>query len=207
MLSWQWGWFMNINLYKYAGMAAITLAVLFPLYWLYAITEFSMDALREDFLTLSAWDILFIVIGALEVFVYIALSRIFRDQMTGTLPSILLIIMAVLVAAFHSTVVVDMFLALGFGGDYADTIVTIAVVFSLICLFLYTLAAFIFSIVLLVRFSSLSVLMRFFAIGLLIACLVQFSIVFAALNTLLFPLLMLIVSIYFLRGGETVDVV
>lgn len=101
---------MNIHTYRTAGVAAIILAVLFPIYWLQG--ELSLEALRADIMTLNVWDGLFVLIGGLEVAVYLALSRLCRDQVGGTLASVLLVIMAVMVGVFHATILADITFAL-----------------------------------------------------------------------------------------------
>lgn len=198
---------MNISTYKAPGIAAIALAILFPTYWLFAMMDLSIDAIREDFLTLNGWDLLFVVIGALEVFVYLALARLFRNQLGGSLSAILLMIMASIVAVFHSTILVDLILASSFVAETAETLVDIGLVISVVTLFLYTVTAFIFSIVLLTRFSDLSVLMRLFAIGLLIGCVLQVTVIFAVVNIFLFPMLVLLLAAHFFRGGHSVEVI
>lgn len=88
---------MDNTKYKLAGIAAITLAVLFPIYWI-ATFGFIIDnaemAFRADFLELSGWDILFVAIGALEIYVYFSLSKYFRDQIGGGLIANMLLAMA-----------------------------------------------------------------------------------------------------------------
>lgn len=198
---------MNSSTYTAPGLAAIALAILFPTYWLFAMTDLSMEAIREDFVTLSGWDSLFVVIGALEVFVYLALSRLFRNQLGGSLSAILLIIMASIVAVFHSTILVDLIIASGFAAGATETLVDTGLVISLVTLFLYTVTAFILSIALLTRFSELSVLMRLFAIGLLLCCMLQVTVIFAFVNTFLFPILTLLLAAHFFRGGHSVEVI
>lgn len=198
---------MDTATYKGAGGAAIVLALLFPVYWLFALASFSLEALREDFVTLSGWDALFVIIGLLEIVVYLALARLCRDQLGGTVSAICLFIMAGMVAIFHATTIVDALHVMALSSAASDTLVGLGMIVGLVSLFLYTLAALALSISLLIRFKELPTLMCCFAIGLLIACLLQFTVVLGVLNTFLFPLLLLLLAVHFLRGEHSVEVV
>lgn len=198
---------MDTTTYKSAGIGAIMLAVIFPIYWMSAFANFSLEALREDFVTLSGWDLLFIIVGALEVFVYIALAKVCRDQLGGTVSAIFLMIMAAMVAIFHATTLVDVVHGVGLSGSWSDTLVEIGLIVGVVSLFLYMVAAFALSISLLVRFTELPTLMRYFGIGLLIACVFQFTVILGVLNAFLFPVLFVLLAVYFLRGEHSVDVV
>lgn len=198
---------MNTSTYTATGIAAIVLAILFPVYWLFGLADLSLAAMRADFMTLNGWDLLFVVIGALEIIVYVVLARFFRDQLGGALASILLMMMAVMVAIFHATVVFDVFLGLGLGASIAETIINIGIVVSVVSLILYTFTALTLAIVLLTRFAELPTLIRAFSIGLLLACIFQLTVFLAVINIFLFPLLMLFLAAHFLRGEHPVEVV
>lgn len=201
---------MNANSFKTAGIAAIALAILFPVYWLYAFGTLSAEsfevAFQEDLTSLNGWDALFVVIGVLEIAVYVVLARLCRNQLNGSLPAALLIIMAVVVGLFHATVLVDITLALGLA-TLSDTLMNVTVIFSLICLFLYAVVAFIFAISMLIRFAQLSMPLKVFAIGLLIACVFQFTVVLGIVNIFLFPVLMIVLAMQFFRGDHELEVV
>ena len=201
---------MNTHSFKFAGIAAIALAILFPVYWLYAFGTLSAEsfevAFQEDLTNLNGWDALFVVIGVLEIGVYVALAKLCRNQLNGGLPASLLIIMAVIVGLFHATVLVDISLALGIT-TLNDTLLSVTVIFSLICLFLYAVVAFIFAISMLLRFAQLAMPLKVFSVGLLIACVFQFTVVLGIVNIFLFPVLLIVLAIQFFRGNHEVEVV
>lgn len=201
---------MNDTPYPYAGIAAIALAILFPIYWI-ATLGFAAGnaelAFRADFLTINGWDLLFVVIGMLEIGVYLALSRYFRDQINGGFLANMLIVMAVFVALFHSSVIVDLLLGLGFYTAHSDIMIDVALIAAVVILFLYTFALLAFSIGLLARFSALPAALKLFACGALIAGLLQLTVVLAVINIVLFPALMLVLAFHFLAGDQTVEVV
>ncbi|MCL5051329.1 MAG: hypothetical protein M1473_12535 [Firmicutes bacterium] len=190
--------------------AAVVLAVLFPIYWLsFAWSlEGSFEAmLIADVSTLDVWDLLFVVLGALEVAVYLFLAREFKQRLNGTTPAILLSLMAMMVVIFHASVLADVAYALGIVTSSLATLASALVVFSLIILFLYAVLGSILAVSLFLRFSDLPTTLKIFSIGLLIACLLQITVIFAPLNVLLFPALMLVLALHFMRNPDHIDVV
>ncbi|MGI5310621.1 hypothetical protein [Rheinheimera sp. WS51] len=202
---------MNTKLNLISGMAAVCLAVLFPIYWVYAVTGvFSEDAIglmATDFSTLNAWDLLFVIIGLLEIVVYLGLYQLCREQLNGGAAAILILIMTTIIALFHSTVVIDVLLATGIVTTAIDSWITSGSIIGISLLVLYSLVAGVFAILLLTRFSELTTIMKAFAIGLLLMCLLQLSIIFAASNIVLFPILLLLLAIQFFRNDHSIDLV
>ncbi|WP_194756674.1 hypothetical protein [Aliidiomarina indica] len=202
---------MSSNPYKGAGIAALILAVLFPIYWLHplhflAVSSFQ-EILRADVMTLNAWDGLFVLIGALEVYIYLMLARMCRDQLNGELPAVLLYVMAGFVVLFHATVLFDVAVALGVITELTDTMVALIAGVSLTFVMLYALVAVVFAITLLMRFVALSAVMKVFTIGLLSASFLQLTIVLGVANIFLFPILLVLLAIQFLRNDHSVEVV
>lgn len=201
---------MNLNLYKTAGISALLLAVLFPLYWLSAFDLMADDVykvLEVDMKTLTGFDALFVFIGLLEVGVYLTLRRAFQDQLNGGFPAAMLVVMSILVILFHSTVVIDVLYAVGVIDPSASGPVDWAFGAGVSILFLYGIAALALAIGLLTRFNQLPRVMKVFACGLLVAAVLQITMVFALFNIVLFPILMLIVAVHFFVGEPTVEVV
>ncbi|RTE85850.1 MULTISPECIES: hypothetical protein [Gammaproteobacteria] len=200
---------MDNQFIKLSGVAALVLAVLFPVYWILGLASWSFDeaAIIDDFLTLDGWDFLFVVIGALEIGVYLALRKFLSNQFDSAIYSILLIIMSVLVGLFHLTVVVDVLLALGPFESIQDEMMGTAITLGLVVLYLYAIVALFLAIALLARFTMLPVLMKLFAVGLLVSAVFQLTVVLAPVNVVIFPALLIILAIEFLRGEQVVEVV
>lgn len=197
------------NLFRYGGVAAIVLAVLFPVYWLYVLGHgISSDSgIWGDFQTLNGWDALFVLIGALEILVYIVLRKYLSHHLNAGLFSALLWVMIGLVAIFHAFVVVDIVLATGLFSAYEEALIGAAIAGSLIVLFLFSVVSLIFAIALLTQFGSLPTLIKVFSIGLIVVAMIQLTVFLAMLNILLFPILLILLAIQFLRGEQSVDVV
>lgn len=194
------------------GYAAIALALLFPAYWVpaLAIGDLSFaEAHRADAMRLGAMDLLFVLIGAMEICIYLSLRRIFLDLMHGSLAATLLLLMAIVVGVFHATVLFDVVLAVGpmLSEPLREGLVTASAVVTIAGLFVYCVLGLVLSTALLVRGSELPGLLKVFAVLLLMACLLQLTVVFGLLNVVLFPVILLVLAVYFIRGGHQVEVV
>lgn len=201
--------------YVKPGIAAIVLALLFPIYWS-SIFIFGagggdwFDLVREEIQTFSGFDALFLLIGALEVYIYLSLLRTIENQLDSSFAKALLIIMMAAVALFHSLVMVDMYLAAfssALSSNMVDSIVGISVAMSIITLSIYTIAGLILSVFLLMHNVSTNPMLKYFAVLLLLVCLLQITLFLAIVNLVLFPLALIILAVYFLKDPEMVEVV
>jgi hypothetical protein len=192
------------------GIAAIALAVLFPTYWLFLFGAAASDfetALAADMTSLTFSDLLFVIIGALEIYLYLSLRRIFKDHLNSSAISVSLLIMASLVAALHLTVLVDVFLALTqTSNEVIEVVIGLVTVGSIAVMILYALVAILFSIFVFIN-DAASTMLKGFAGLLLVAALFQLTVIFAFLALVLFPLALILLSIYFLKEPQTVEVV
>jgi hypothetical protein len=194
------------------GYAAIALALLFPAYWVPALAVGDMsfaEAHRADAMRLGAMDLLFVLIGAMEIYIYLSLRRIFLDLMHGSLAATLLLLMAIVVGVFHATVLFDVALAFGptLSEPLQEGLVTASAVVAIAGLFVYCVLGLVLSAALLVRGAELPGLLKVFAALLIVACLLQLTVVFGLINVVLFPVILLVLAVFFLRGGHQVEVV
>ncbi len=197
------------------GIAAIALALLFPLYWTFALvigangTDF-MDSLRADMLDLSLLDALFLLIGALEIYIYYSLAQIFKERLPSHAAKVLLYVIIGSVVLFHVTVLADVFLAVMQGSLSSSTINTIvssSVVLAVASLIIFIIAGVGLSIVILTLSDLAEPLLKAFAILLLVICLLQATVLFAMLTLLLFPVALILLAVYFFRDPETLEIV
>jgi hypothetical protein len=192
--------------------AAIALALLFPAYWVptLAIGELSFaEAYRADVMRLSAMDLLFVLIGAMEIYVYLSLRRIFLQQIHGSLPATLLLLMAIVVGVFHATVLFDVVLNVGptLAQPLQERLVWASAAVTIGGLFVYSVLGVVLSIALLVKAAELPALLKVFAGLLVLACLLQLTVVLGLFNVVLFPVILLVLAVFFMRGGHEVEVV
>lgn len=200
---------MDSHLQKLFGVLAIVLAILFPVYWIdsigLAIDDAEM-AFANDMLALTGRDLLFLIIGVLEVAVYCGLSIHFRSQINGGWASKILLVMAGLVVIFHTSLIVDLLAEFGLWQP-SENMLGLIVLAASIILGLFSFAMLALGVVLLAQFIHLPTLLKLFAVVAVVAAVAQISVVFAFANLLLFPLLMLIASFHFLLGETHVEVV
>ena len=194
------------------GYTAIALALLFPAYWVtvLAFGELSFaESFRADVMSLSALDLLFVVIGAMEIYIYLSLRRILLAQLDGGLPATLLLLMAIVVGAFHATVLFDVVLAIGpnLAEPLQEQLVAASAVVAIAALFVYTVLGLILSAALLFKAAALPGLLKLFAVLLIICCLLQLTVVLGLFNVVLFPVILLVLAVFFMRGEHQVEVV
>jgi hypothetical protein len=195
-----------------SGYTAIALALLFPAYWIpaLAVGELSfVEAYRADVMRLSAMDLLFVLIGAMEIYIYLSLRRLFLEQMHGSLPATLLLLMALVVGVFHATVLFDVVLAIGptLAEPRQEDLVTASAVVMIAGLFVYTVLGLVLATALLFRRDDQPGLLKVFAVLLIVACLLQLTVVLGPFNVVLFPVILLVLAVFFMRGGHQVEVV
>lgn len=191
-----------------AGTAAL-LAVLFPFYWITFLGQ-TFDgfeaALKQDLLTFNWRDLLFVLIGALEVCVYLSLSNHLKSHFNARSARILLCAMAAVVAIFHSTVLFDIYLALTNQDMLSESTGILAMVVAFGSLGVYTLFAAVFSIVCLIN-KHLPPLLKVFSVLMLLMSILQMTLVLSFTNVFLFPAALLVLSIYFVKDKEELEVI
>lgn len=194
------------------GYTAIALALLFPVYWVSALgvgEQSFVEAFRADVLSFSALDVLFVLIGAMEIYIYLGLRRILLEQLHGNTPAALLLLMAIIVGVFHATVLFDVILAFGpiLAESTREQLIAASAIVAIAGLFIYAVLGIILSIALLVSKAEIPGLLKVFAVLLMVCCLLQLTIVLGVVNVILFPVVLLVLAVFFLRGEHEVEVV
>lgn len=198
--------------YALPGYVAVALALLFPVYWISRLgtggASFE-EAFHADVTRLDAWDLMFVLIGVMEIYLYFSFRKLLQERLHGALPAVLLLLMAIVVGVFHATVVFDLVFAVGpeLAPGMEDRLVVAAAVVAIAGLFVYAVLAFALSIMLLLPGIESPPLLKLFAALLMVCSVLQFTIVFGILNVALFPVVLLILAMYFLRGDHQVEVV
>ena len=197
------------------GVAAIALALLFPMYWTFVLvvgvngSDF-MDNMRADILELTWLDGVFLLIGALEIYIYYSLARVFDDRLPSNAAKILLYIIIGTVVLFHLTVVIDLYLAVTQGSISNETIdmfVTATAYLLVATLVVFVIAGVGLSITILSQSESVAPILKAFAILLLVICILQATVLFAMLNLILFPIALVTLAVYFFKDPETLEIV
>jgi len=88
-----------------------------------------------------------------------------------------------------------------------ERLVAASAVVMIAALFVYAVLGLVLSIVLLTRRAALPRLLTVFAVLLAVACVLHLTVVGALLNVVLFPLILLVLALLFIRGDHEVEVV
>ncbi len=137
------------------------------------------------------------------------MRKILLEQLHGNTPAVLLLLMAIIAGIFHATVLFDVVLAFGptLAESTREQLVAASAIVAIAGLFVYAVLASILSIALLVSKAETPSLLKVFAVLLMVCCLLQFTIVLGVFNVILFPVVLLVLAVFFLRGGHEVEVV
>lgn len=199
--------------YLKPGIAAIALAILFPTYWVYIFISGGDDyasAYQNDMLSLDWIDALFLLIGALEVYIYFSLRNTFSNLIKTRASQIALMIMASMVILFHSTLILDLFFFFSNASAASNTVsrlIDISFIVSIAALTVFSLTGLVLSALMLFKKHHSGGLMKTFAVIFLVMCVFQLTFVFSFLSILLFPMALIVLAIFFLKEPETVEVV
>lgn len=199
--------------YALPGVVAIVLAVLYPLYWLSGLFVSDGSSLfeifRADVTRLSAMDGLFVLIGLMEIYLFMKLRHALQQQLNGGLASSLALCMAIGVGLMTATVLFDVVVALGPGLSDSGTnlVVKFAGATFLIIGILIGLVGLLLAISLLAGSADYTVLLKLFAVVLLICSLMFLSVILAPIAYIIYPVALLLLAAWFLRGGGEVEVV
>lgn len=201
--------------YMKPAIATLMLALLFPIYWSTAFYSASFDNdifafIKADMMTLSFSDLMFVIMGALEVYVYLSLSKALKVQLNSRFASILLIVMAIASGLFHGTVLFDVALSMTSGvlpSSSTDYIVATGLFLGVAALVLLAFATFTCSIVILINHQQIGSMLKVFAVLLLVVSVLQITVIFSAFNLLLFPFTLAMLAVYFAKEPDTLEIV
>ncbi|MET0356642.1 MAG: hypothetical protein ABW044_07665 [Cellvibrio sp.] len=200
--------------YLWPGFAAIALAIIFPIYWIYVFTAAGFDfpeGYYENVLSFDISDWVYLFIGALEIYIYLSFKRILHDRLNFHGVDILLVLMIYNTILFHFSLFgIDAYLF--FGGEQTqenvqETLLKISWFVSIGCTIIYGLIGVLLGIMLLRHYNHLPEMLKIFAILTLVLNLFQLTFVFGFVVILLFPISLLILAVYFLQEPTMIEVV
>jgi len=199
--------------YIVPGLAAITLAVLFPIYWGYQytlVTESNFtDAYFANITSLSLSDWVFLTLGALEIYIYFSLRRVLVDRVNFRYIDVLLFLFICTSTIYYIGnfgIDIGIFFAENITGEVEELAATISFSLSIICMLLYGVLDFLISIILLFKFKLLPIWLRIFAIATLVMSLLELTFSYEFV-VILYPISLLILAVYFLQKPEVIEVV
>ena len=199
--------------YLLPGIAALVLAVIFPLYWFNQIwlgSVDSADALMANITSLNFSDGVFLAIGLLSIYVYLGLRKILNDQLNFKKIDLLVILVVGVHVIFLATLGLDFTAALlseQFVLRYQDTFVGISLSMAAGTMILFGLLDILIGAVLLKNSENLPTLLKIFALVTLIQGVLEISVIMSFASMLSFPVSLIVLAVYFLRKPESVEVV
>ncbi len=204
---------MNNN-YTSAGVVAIALLILFPIYWVGLISGGMFDSGAEFYrsaIEFSGSDILFLLVGALTVYVYLSLKRLLSDQYGfsgANLPINILIVMTCIYV--FGLLSLDLLMSV-FGDSLGLTthklVLNANLVIGIASMVVFGAADILLGAVLLNSSISESMVIKVLSIILVVQGFIEISVIFSAAVVVIFPLTMLLVALLFMQKPEVLEVI
>ncbi len=201
---------MNKQEYLWPAMATIALAVMFPSYW---IAELSIRGLELDVAAaeLHALDFIFLAVGMLTAYVIYSFraALVERSHYSGVDVALLLYICTNLVA-YVGLFAFSLWFAVisnGSEGQFSELGELAVAVLFFGSIVISGLIEILLAILLIRDSKELPPILMPFGIICLINGMANLSIIFSFATLFLFPLLMIVLTFYFLRQPEMLEVV
>lgn len=205
---------MNNNDYALPSIATIALLILFPLYWVSLISSGMFDSGADFYRSITdftLFDVLFLLIGVLTVYVYLSLKRLLNDQygFSGVnLPLNVLIITSVVYVFGLAGIDIVMGLlgdSLGLGAHkFALNANLLIGVGSMI---VFGVADILMGVLLLKNADNESTMLKALAIVVIVQGVVEITVVFSFTLIAIFPITLLVLALLFMQKPDTLEVI
>ena len=195
------------NDYVWPGLAAIALAMLTPVFWLYVALSDYTDGIGQG---LVAADWVFLLMGFVTVYVYYALRRILHDHHNfRDLDIFLAMIIAVNVVFYLGGFALELFAPL-FGDNLAarhESALGLNMLLTAGCTVAFGIIDILIAFVLMRNSAQLPYPVKVFAIVTLIQGIFELTILFSFFTAVIYPVALIVLAVYFLRKPETIEVI
>ena len=205
---------MKNNDFMGAGIAAIALAVLFPLYWVYIISTGTFDSGVNYYQTTLEFgfdDVWLILLGALSIFVYWSLKKVLDNHLGYGAIGVPIIIAIVACGVYTFGLAgLDAFMSIFsnqvglsthkfvFGAQYL-----IGVVFMIV----FGVADILIGVLILKNADHDSAVLKVLAIAMIIQGILELTVFLSPLVIGVFPITLIIMSVIFLTKPQAIEVV
>ncbi len=205
---------MNNSDYTLPGIAAIALAILFPIYWIIAISSGIFDSginFYQSTTELTFSDLLFAVVGLLTVYVYLCLKRILNDQFSFSgvnLPLNILIVCSAIY--FFCLAGLDLVMAIfgdGLGLSVHKFVLNTNLSIGIGSLFIFGVADILLGVLLLKSPHSQSIILKSLAIVVIIQGVIEITVIFSFALIAVFPVTLVILAVLFMRRPDELEVI
>jgi hypothetical protein len=205
---------MNYSDYTLPGIAAIALAILFPLYWVIVISSGVLDSGISFYQSTIgfAWsDLLFVFVGLLTVYVYLCLKRLLNQQygFSGVnLP--LNILIACSAIYFFALAALDLVMDVfgdGLGLSVHKFVINANITISVGSLLVYGVADILMGVLLLKNSDNDSSIIKTLAIVAIIQGIFEITIIFSPALIAIWPLMLVVLAILFMHKPDQLEVI
>lgn len=202
------------NEYTVPGITALICALLLPAYYMVGAAlspGLSLeDHMRAD-LGLSASDFVFLLLGAMLIYVTLSFKRVLNDHHAYYGVDSLLGMMAITLGVFHGGLflidVAGTFLVQSGGPETLDKLMVICGALLVSCTFVYGVIDILTGITLLRNKSRFPSIIKVFAGLTVFMSLFELTIVLSFFTLLIYPAVLLTMAVKFLKRPEMIEVV
>jgi len=196
--------------YLYPAIAAISVTILSPLYWIFELSkhfdssnqDYSVENLFASDMSLSSF--MFLLIGLLSIYIYSGLIRLLHDHYNYKKVDVILMILIFICTIFYFGTFLLETLSFWSGEDINGSIISLL---WISCLIAFGIMDILLAIVLLKDSEKLSSLIKGFAIVNLVLGIIEITVMFSFIAIFLFPVATALLAMIFLRKPETIEIV
>ena len=196
------------------ALAAILLAILFPLYWILELSVTGASLSGENYLPSLMWnylDWIFLVLGVLSIYVFLELRRVLIDQLNYTGLDIPIFIHVAISIVFYFGLSI-MNIALLIAGEevalaYQEFVIGASLVVLLASIILTGVVEILMGCLLLRDSQLIPQSLKAFAIITLILGIFDLTILFSLASLFILPLSMIVLAAFFLYKPDMLEIV
>ena len=205
---------MNENRHLFPALAAIALAVLFPLYWFDRFVQMNKShgvEFYNDVVGLSFADAVFLLIGLLMVYVYFSLKKFLNDRFGFSEANIPLTLLMISAAVYvFGSLAVDA--AMQFAGHrlhlpWHKVVLEANVTALMVSTIIFGVLDIVLGIMLFMKARTVSSVLTIFAILTVIQGLLELTVFLSPAVFVVYPVALIFLAIMFLRRPEVLEIV
>jgi len=198
--------------YLRPGLTAIALAILTPFFWGYQFVTADSDIVKAYFSSvtnLEFLDFVFLLLGALEIYIFLSVKKILNDRSNFKSVDILLLLLISNSAIYYFGnfgIDLSIFFANDISVESQETLATVSYYMSMGCIFVYGLLDLAIAIILIINYKAMTTWLRVFSGVVLLLGICELTFFFE-LMLVLYPVTLLILAVNFLQKPEIIEVV
>lgn len=205
---------MNDNNYTLPAISAISLAVLYPVYWFNQYWNISNNPgahLYGDVSGLNLSDGILLLIGIITIYVYSSIKRFLEERHAYSGANIPLTLLIICTAIFtFGSLSIDLLMHL-FGNQlhlpWHNGAITGSMILTFSTLIVFGVLDIVLGVVLLTRSHEFSALLKAFAIITIVQGIMEVTIVLSPITFIVFPVALVIISVLYLKQPEALEVI